>query len=200
MKNQFIRQSISSLSQIKLLKVIEEKFVTSGSGLVVYFENRIFELGEFPDEAFFWSRRLMEREGIESKTPPELIELLEKNDWNYIIWIPRWVVNSSEQVLLFRYAHELQHYRQEYEKIDLDEIVRFILERGKLGHKPTIKMEVISKEFDSDREAYETFLSIYGKEDWNQFVAKADQIEKQHFYLLEIMHAEWEKYKKNLDF
>lgn len=194
-KNNFYRPSITDSNCLHTLETLESLLVKPNSGLTVIFEDRVFDLGAFRDEAFFVSRKDFDRDGAETNTPPEIKTLLEMKDWEYFIWIPRWVVNSPEQILFFRYAHELQHYCQKHNDINLKNIVRFIHERTKAGYQPTISMECKSTEFDADRQAYESFLSVYGKDKWLLFVAASGVSERRHLKLLEVMYEKWISYK-----
>ncbi len=189
-KNEYFRPSVSDEETLAYLLHVERRLVTPDVGLWVLFEFRDFELGEFKNDAFYTDRGTKE-----PNTPAEIKVYLDKPTWSHFIWIPKDIVAGCPQRLVFRYAHECQHYRQLYDPniSQHNEDFRDWMLNAHRWHKVDPNYKNNLDEFDADREARDTFIDIFGPRDWHLFVEResANKSEKERFFRLDEIQKYW---------
>jgi len=184
--------SIFEDSTRNALEKVEERLITPDSGLYVVFEKTQFELTGFPDEAFYTDKK-----DRYDPAPRPIEEYLSRN-FEHFIWIPRWLVEGPEQRLIFRFAHECQHYRQsldQFHKKRNQDFHDFLYQKGWRPNQ--LVVEKNWEEFDADREAYQTFVAVYGIDKWKEFVRSESENpkERDHFISLNSLLEKWSAYE-----
>jgi hypothetical protein len=177
------------------LEKLATRLIVPNSGLWVLFEENDFELGNFQNEAFYTPKREYYDEA------PQPIEEYLSRDFNHFIWIPKWISDGPEQRLVFRLAHECQHYRQNMNNYHKQQVREFRDHLFQSGWRPNLlAVERKWEEFDADREAYETFVDIYGLVEWENFVAKESENpdEREHFVSLQNLLSRWSEYQSSI--
>lgn len=103
-------------------------------------------------------------------------------------------MEGQEQRLIFRFAHECQHYRQSLDQSHKKRNREFRDSLFQEGWKPSqLKVERNWEEFDADREAHQVFVAVYGIDEWQNFIRSESENpkERDHFISLNALLEKW---------